>query len=397
MMKNIVIIANFCRDFSEGDNGRFMYLCKELAKENKVEIITSDFIHDAKKHKDPLKIKWPFTITFLHEPGYSKNISIKRFMSHRVWGKNVGEYLEKLEKPDVIYCAMPSLTAAKNVADYCEKNGVKFIVDIQDLWPEAFKMALNVPVVSDVLFAPFNKIANYAYGKADAVCAVSKAYVKRALSVNNKGAKGHVAFLGTKLEIFDNNTTLEPMIRKPEGELWLGYCGSLSASYDIPCVIDALHILNEQGVKTPKFVVIGDGGKREEFSNYANKKNVDAEFVGRLPYDQMCAQLVQCDIVVNPIVKGSAASIINKHGDYASSGLPVLNTQESSEYRELVEEYNMGLNCNNGDAADLAKKCERLIADDNLRKTMGKNARRCAEERFDRKNSYLELLSCILE
>ena len=41
-MKDIVIIANFCRDFSETDNGRFMYLCKELSKEHNVEIITSD-------------------------------------------------------------------------------------------------------------------------------------------------------------------------------------------------------------------------------------------------------------------------------------------------------------------------------------------------------------------
>jgi hypothetical protein len=49
VVKDIVIIANFCRDFSETDNGRFMYLCKELAKDNKVEIITNDFIHGQKK------------------------------------------------------------------------------------------------------------------------------------------------------------------------------------------------------------------------------------------------------------------------------------------------------------------------------------------------------------
>lgn len=42
-MKDIVIIANFCRNFLETDNGRFMYLCKELSKDNKVEIITNDF------------------------------------------------------------------------------------------------------------------------------------------------------------------------------------------------------------------------------------------------------------------------------------------------------------------------------------------------------------------
>ena len=88
-MKDIVIIANFCRDFSETDNGRFMYLAKELSKDHHVEIITSDFIHGSKRHKDPLINTWPFKITFLHEPGYKKNISLKRFFSHAMWGKEV--------------------------------------------------------------------------------------------------------------------------------------------------------------------------------------------------------------------------------------------------------------------------------------------------------------------
>ncbi len=86
-MKDIIIIANFCRDFSETDNGRFMYLCKELSKKNKVEIITSDFSHGKKAHKEPLVHNWPFTITFLHEPGYKKNISIQRFASHSAFVK----------------------------------------------------------------------------------------------------------------------------------------------------------------------------------------------------------------------------------------------------------------------------------------------------------------------
>ena len=83
-MKDIVIIANFCRNFSETDNGRFMYLCKELSKAEKVEIITNDFNHDLKKHKDPLKYNWPFSITFLHEPGYKKNICLQRFHRARM-------------------------------------------------------------------------------------------------------------------------------------------------------------------------------------------------------------------------------------------------------------------------------------------------------------------------
>lgn len=398
-MKDIVIIAHFCRDFSETDNGRFMYLCKELSAENKVEIITSDFGHMTKKHKEPLVRNWPFTITFLHEPGYKKNISIQRFTSHHAWGKEVKKYLELREKPDIIYCAVPSLTAPYEAAKYCEKNGIRFIIDIQDLWPEAFKMALNIPVVSDVIFAPFKHRADEIYKRADAVCGVSQRYVDRALSVNPKCQSGHAVFLGTSLETFDKNArSVEPRIRKSdEREIWLGYCGSLAASYDIPCVIKALKILKEKGEQIPKFIVMGDGARKAEFESDAHASGIDAVFLGKLPYDQMCAQLVQCDIVVNPIVKGSAASIINKHGDYASSGLPVINTQDSPEYRKLIEEYEMGLNCENGNAADVAEKLFILVNNPDLRLEMGNNAHLCAKEKFDRGCSYKELIDCILE
>ncbi len=395
-MKDIVIIANFCRDFSETDNGRFMYLCKELSKENNVEIITSDFSHTKKCHKDPLVHNWPFKITFLHDPGYKKNISIKRFASHRKWGKNLKKYLKERKKPDVIYCAVPSLTGPLAAAKYCEKNGIKFIIDVQDLWPEAFKMVLHIPVVSNIIFAPFNWLANGIYKRADEIVAVSDTYVNRAISVNKRVASGHSVFLGTQLETFDAYAKGNP-VEKPNDELWLGYCGTLGASYDLTCVIDALAILKEKNIYAPKFMVMGDGPRKSEFEEYAVKKGVDAVFTGRLSYDEMCGRLCACDIVVNPITRGAAQSIINKHSDYAACGLPILNTQESEEYSSLVKQYEMGYNCNNNDAADLAEKMIFFIQNPEERRKMGENARRCAEEKFDRKHTYIEILDLILQ
>lgn len=394
-MKDIVIIANFCRDFSETDNGRFMYLCKELSKENKVEIITSDFRHTAKTHKEPLVHNWPFTITFLHEPGYRKNISLQRFISHHAWGKEVEKYLNKREKPDIIYCAVPSLTAPLVAAKYCERKGIRFIIDIQDLWPEAFLMVFKVPIVSDIVFAPFKHRSEEIYKRADAVCGVSETYVKRALRVNEKNKTGHVVFLGTSLETFDRNAKNNP-VDKSVGELWLGYCGSLNTSYDLTVVFDALAILKNEGMKLPKFIVLGTGEKEKSFKDYSNSLGLDCIFTGKLPYDKMCGWLNACDIAVNPITHNAAQSIINKHGDYASAGLPVINTQENEEYRNLVEKYHMGFNCKNGDPMDLAAKLKTVIDDEHLRIEMGKGARKCAEERFDRRRTYQELISTIL-
>ena len=192
-----------------------------------------------------------------------------------------------------------------------------------------------------------------------------------------------------------SGSRLPNLIASPETKLWLGYCGSLAASYDLKLVMDALRFLKERGVTPPRFIVMGDGARKAEFAQYAEKTGVDVWFTGRLPYAQMCGWLCACDMVVNPIVSKSAASIINKHADYAASGLPVINTQESLEYRTLVEKYRMGINCPNGDANAMADALERLVKGEALRREMGENARRCAEEEFDRVHSYQRLVQLI--
>lgn len=390
-MKDILIIANFCRDFSKNDNGRFMYLCKELSKDNRVEIITSDFNHSTKVHKESVSVKWPFKITFVHEPGYKKNISIQRFLSHYFWGNSVSKYLNKRKMPDVIYCAVPSLTAALRASEYCKKNNIKFIVDIQDLWPEAFQMVFNFPIIKNILFFPFTRIVNKIYSRADEICAVSQTYADRALRVNDIVKDGHCVFLGTRLETFDTNVN-ENFFEKTHEEIRVAYCGTLGFSYDISCVIDAISLLDNKYGKV-RFIVMGDGPRRVEFEKYAAEKGIHVEFTGNLPYPVMCGRLKSCDIVVNPITHGAAQSIINKHADYAASGLPVLNTQECKEYCDLVDEYKMGFNCNN--ANDLADKLKILITDKKLRRQMGFNARKCAEDKFDRKHTYSEIIKII--
>ena len=392
---DILILADFSGSFDGKTNNRFAYLAEMLSGEHDVEIVTSDFYHGKKEYFENTTFDFSYKVTMLHEKRYSKNISLKRFYSHFSWGREVKKYLKNRKKPDVIYCAVPTLTASYEAAKYCEKNKIRFVIDIQDLWPEAFKMVLRIPVVSDVIFAPFTWLANGIYKRADAVVAVSETYVNRALASSKKCKSGHSVFLGTNLETFDQNVKNNP-IEKPEGEKWMAYCGTLGASYDIRCAIDALVIARDKGVTVPRFIVMGDGPRRAEFEAYAKERDVDAVFTGRLPYDEMCGRLCACDITVNPITRGAAQSIINKHADYASSGLPVLNTQECKEYCELVEKYNMGYNCKNNDAEALADKLITLMQNEELCLEMGRNSRRCAEERFNRAHSYNEIIDVII-
>lgn len=393
----IVIVSQYLRDIEcfESNNSRFVYIAKLLAmsKNNNVEIITSDFNHTKKEKFNKIGKLDGVKITACHEPGYPKNVCLKRFNSHKKLSKNIKEYLEKRRKPDIIYCAIPSLAVGKIVAQYAEKNGVRFVIDIQDLWPEAFKMVFKIPLLSNAIFYPMKRQANYIYKCADNIIAVSDTYRDRATSVNKKYKNKLTVFLGTNLEYFDK--CKEKNIKHyNDNIIRIAYIGTLGHSYNIKTIIDALELLKEK-YNNLNFLVMGSGPLKNQFEAYAKDKNINCEFTGRLEYPEMVGTLCSCDIAVNPITHGAAQSIINKVGDYAAAGLPVINTQENLEYRNLVEKYNIGYNCENSNKQDIANKIEILIKDKKLRKELGNNNRKLAEEKFDRKKTYNQIVKII--
>lgn len=389
-MKDIVIISNYIHLKNEVGNSRFLYLANRL-KEEKVEIITSTFYHKTKKQRNlELVEEENYKVKLIYEPGYTKNISIQRIYSNIIIARNIIKYLKTRKKPDVIYCAIPPTTISKKVARFAKRNNIKLIIDIQDLWPEAYKMVFNVPVLSNILFFPIKKQADYTYKNANAIVAVSNTYLKRAADINKIATKKISVFLGTDLKAFDKYKKEKEI----SNNVNIVYIGTLGNSYNLKCIMDAIKKIDNQMIK---FVVIGDGVLRQEFEEYAKKLKINYEFTGNLPYNEMVERLCKCDIAVNPIKNGSAGSIINKVGDYAAAGLPIINTQECQEYRDLIEKYEIGYNCENNDIDKISEKIQFLIDHPNIREKMGKNNRKLAEEKFDRNVTYNEIINLIKE
>lgn len=397
MYKDILLVAHFCDDFNDKGNNRFNYLAELLAKNSfDVELVTSNFSHNKKmKREHGISKSLNYKVTYIEEPIYKRNVSLKRFYSHYTMAKNLKKYLQSRKKPSLIYCSVPSLDVAATTSNYAKKNNIKLIIDIQDLWPEAFQMVFSVPILSNILFCPMKRKADYIYNSADEIIAVSETYKNRALETNRRLKDGKVVFLGTELRKFDEAFLKNKFGGKPANEIWIAYIGTLGHSYDLKSVFDALEIIKSEGHNNLRFIIMGDGPLKEKFKNYAVSKHIDALFTGRLPYQEMVGVLGMCDIAVNPIVSGSAGTIINKVGDYAAAGLPVLNTQDCQEYKVLLEEYKAGLNCITQDSQDLADKLNYLLNNLVSIKVMGKKSRILAEDKFDRGKTYPEIIELI--
>lgn len=398
-MKDVLMMVHTMGNLLPSDNDRYTYLAKMLVSNGaKVEIVTSDFEHHKKKYRNlQLTDGRSYTVTYLHENAYERNISLKRIAGHISFAERLKKYLKQRNKPDVIYCAIPPTISAKVISDYAYRNNVKFVIDVQDLWPESFRIALGNNVVSNAILKPIAYFANKAYERADIIAAVSYTYVNRAANCNNKSKQKLSVYLGTDGNLADEALNSDIKIQKPECEFWLGYVGNIGASYDFLSVFKALQILQKKGIDNIRFVIIGDGNLRDKIQDDAKIYYQNTEITGYLPYNEMMKRLSLCELAINPIIPGTANSVVNKVGDYAAAGVPVINTQDNDEYRNLVDTYKVGLNTVPGNPNDIADKIEELYQNQALRQEMGQNNRRLFEDKFDRARTYGSLVDAILE
>lgn len=373
-------------------NDRFDSLASILARRGAdVELVTSSFQHAFKKQRDTSVERNPlYSTTYLYEPAYRTNVSAGRILSHRALGRTLAEYLRQRRVPDVIYCSMPSPEVAHAAAEFAEKHGVRFILDVQDLWPEAFEMVLRPRWMVRQIMMPIRTRAESIYRAADAVVTVSETYSERVSSVRRDGSEVSTVYLGSDLNKFDTYATLRP---PQAGIAELAYIGTLSHSYDLPSVFGALRELREEGIRM-RLHVMGTGPFEDRWRRETADLRNDVVFYGKLEYPEMVSRLRGCDIAINPIVANSAASIINKVCDYAAAGLPVVNSQQCAEYQDLLTEYEAGINCESTPASFAEALKE--MANDSRSAERGRGSRRMAEEKFNRSVTYERLGEVVL-
>lgn len=397
MRKDILLIANYWHFEIEKESSRYRSFAEILCKQYELEVVTSTFCHLTKTQRDEKKLHLealPYKMKLCYEKGYKTNISLQRIFSYTQFGRNVLRYLKIRKKPDLIIVSVPSLAVADYVSKYAKDNDIPLIIDIQDLWPEAFKMAIHIPILSDILFAPMMYQANQIYSRANVIMGVSNTYVARGKLVNPMADTLSI-YIGTDSELVRKATAGLEFPRK-EDKFVVAYIGALGYSYDIKGVIDAIKLLkDEEHMDNIKFIVMGDGVCREDFEAYAQKSSIDCEFTGLLEYGKMMKTLMACDVAVNPIVGRSVSSIINKVSDYAAAGVPVVNTQNSREYCSLLEYYHAGINVENGNVEQLAQAILTYYQDTERRRTDGVNSKKMFVELFDRQSNYPKLVDKI--
>lgn len=380
---------------------RYVYLATLLHEHGyDVDFITSGFQHWEKRQRDVEHFDAgtdAYAIRFIEEPFYPKNMCPQRIWAHHVVAKRVSEYFDEHHDYDLIYCQIPPNDVAREIGKAAQKFNIPFVVDVNDLWPEAFRVAFDVPVLSDILFAPFYRQAKAVYQMADAVVGTSDEYRERGLRDARAGIPSETVYVGNQLCEFDAGIAAHAsQIDKSAGDIWVSYAGTLSACYDLETLVRAMALVQKIHPEA-KLQILGDGSERDNLKAAAHSSGAEVVFHGYLPYSQMAAWLSKSDITINSLVEKAAQSIVTKIGDYLAAGKPMVNTSCSKEFRAKVEADGFGVNVKPGDAEGMASVLIDLIDDPQRRALMGEKARVVAEEQFDRPHSYLKTVRLIEE
>ena len=403
MKKKIAVISMGVKLNGEKGYSRFRYIGDFLSDAGyQVDLITTTFQHWEKAQRDIDTIKkedYKFRLKFIYEPGYRKNIDPRRIWSHHIAAKNLTKLLEQDGDYDLIYCEIPPNDVALAAAEYAKKKGIPFVPDVNDLWPEAMRMVLDIPVVSDILFYPLQRDAEKVYSLVSGIIGTSDEYRDRPLKNQKLDVPRKTVYVGNEIAEFDKGVeTYGPQIQKPGGEFWVSYAGTIGTSYDIRTMVLAGRELLDRGMDQIKIKILGGGPLKEELENLAKEKEcTNVEFVGYAPYPKMAAYLAKSDILVNSFVKKAPQSIVTKIGDYLAAGKPMINTCMSPEFRQKVETDGFGINILPEDVKILTDAIMDLYKDREGCRIMGEKARKIAEEQFDRSESYKKIIELIEE
>ncbi|NBX66134.1 MAG: glycosyltransferase WbuB [Proteobacteria bacterium] len=337
------------------------------------------------------------TLAFMHGRAYRSNVSIARIENHMQVARSFKKMAERMEKPDVIQCSYPPIELAHAVAQFAKKNGIPYIIDYRDLWPDIIADVAPVPLrpLAKLAMTPWYKQAREATLGAAGLCAITKPYLEWASKFAGRKPDArdrvfHLATAGSKAPDAD--------IKKAEA-FWdaqgitgkiptLVFSGTLSRRMDLYTLLDAAEILPEEVRQKIRIVICGKGEAEEEL-----KKKADG-----LPHVLMAGWRNQAEL--QALMGRAKAGLLpyistidfqwsypNKVGEYLGAGLPII-TSVTGIVEALIKSEGCGACYREGDKNSCAQLLT-MIAENRIDLApMSYAARKVYARDFDARKIY---------
>lgn len=257
--------------------------------------------------------------------------------------------------------------------------GKKFVFNQHDLSPEMYLSRFSD--ANSKLYKTLRLFEYLSYKTANAVLVTNNSY-RNIAAKRGKISRERIYVVrnGPYLR-FSEPATFNAELKK--GHKFLVYCmGHIAPQDGVDYLLRAAdYLINRKGRKDICFAVVGDGSAMPELRQMAGEASISEHivFTGWIrDWELLRSYLATADICVSPEPKSS----FNEHStfikvlDYMSAGKPIAafdlpETRASAGEAALYAEPN--------DEVELAEKIEVLLADDELRHSMGKYGKKRVE------------------
>lgn len=352
---------------------------------------------------DHLKKKWVFdkdselsinnglTLKVLKGCGYKRNISLSRFVDHRIIARKFRKLAPKMPKPDIIVTSMPSHDMAYEAVMFAKKRNIPILVDIRDQWPDIFltyvpqKFRRFFKIIFYKNFLMIKKVTQEANG----LIAVTNTFLEWGLQYAERKRilKDRVFYLGYKRKFDFNKSIMSTNIfDNLRNRFVVTFIGTFAHYHNPSILLDCAVKLLDKNIC---FVLAGDG---ELFKQIKNKASSMPNIVlpGWLNQDEISILLQHSHVGVCPARQHQKTDLFpNKAFAYLSAGLPVISAFQG-DLKEIIEKYQIGFYYPPGNVDVLINYIKKLYESPDLYKTISENARKVFDERFDADKIYLE-------
>lgn len=335
----------------------------------------------------------PILRTFIYP--YHGTSSVLRVVNYGTWMWSAMLASVLTPRCDVLYVWHPPLTVGVSAWVIAKLKRVRFVYDVQDLWPES--------AVASGLMKPgrmvnfLTRLADWVYARADRILVVSKA---AAAHLRERGVDSRKLFVARHwLEPSAFAASRDEQDVSDTGRLnrfVVLFAGNLGLVQGLDTVIRAAALLRHEPID---FVFVGDGSDRQRLERLTAELNLtNVRFEGQHPASEMPRFMRSADALLVHLRRSSVAehAVPTKMLSYLAAGRPILCATGGAS-AEVVSEAGAGVVAPPDDPHALANAVRQLsIMPADARKRLGDNGRAYFAEHFE-KSRVIDFYEQILQ
>jgi colanic acid biosynthesis glycosyl transferase WcaI len=307
-----------------------------------------------------------------------------------------------LHQPEVVIATSPQLLVGLAGWWLARCNGVPFVFEVRDLWPESLA-AVGIGNHNSLLHRSLGKIARFLYRSCDRLVVVSPAFKEYLIDHWQVPAeKIFVVENGVETSLF-SRLTPNGAIRRALGaeeKFIASYIGTMGNAHGLETLLEAAALLRESAPQV-LFLLVGEGAEKARMVSLARSRGLrNVRFIGQQPREKIPAYITASDACLVLLKKSELFKTVlpTKMLEFMSCARPVILGVDGHA-RKVMEEANAGIFVTPEDPTALADAVLRLAADSALRESLGRNGRQHVLQYFSRQNTaklYLDVLQDLL-